>query len=63
MRGNPKSPNPFQKNPYATVTDKKGNVYGADGKIIVPTKQNPNPTQTPEAHIPIKDLDPSKFDF
>ncbi len=51
MPGNPNSPFPGQRGPYAKVT-KGGRVVGADGKPISGSK----PSKSPESHIPIDKL-------
>lgn len=50
-RGNPNSSWPSQRVDHVRVTS-GGRVIGRDGRPIEPTAQNPNPSATPEAHIP-----------
>jgi len=63
MRGNPNSPNAAQRNPYVSVRDNSGNVYGANGQIVRPTEAFPNPSANPAAHIPVQQFNPARFRF
>jgi hypothetical protein len=51
MPGNPDSPNPAQREPYAKVT-KGGKVVDANGNPV----SGPRPSTAPEAHISLGDL-------
>jgi len=55
-KGNPDSPWPSQQEDHVRV-DKRGKVIGPDGKPIDPSKANPSPSKTGEAHIPSEDYE------
>lgn len=59
MNGNPKAKDAFLREPYVKITGPEGKVYDKGGNVITGSK----PGSTPEAHIPVKEFDPSKFKF